>query len=146
MGDCDQRIQRGRLQLEHLAWAATLTHPRSGAEAERIPCPRGDGQEEFPHIRGQGQQQREPGCDGTGTAERSYPTSKVWGDGREELHHARGQGQQPGGAIPPSRGSGYAGTGEPRGAIPRSRSEGVAVRRYPSSKVRSSGCALLEQL
>ena len=34
----------------------------------------------------------------------------------------------------------------PRGATPCSRSEGVAVRRYPSSKVRSSGCALLEQL
>ena len=31
------------------------------------------------------------------------------------------------------------GAGGPRGAIPRSRSEGVAVRRYPSSKVRS-GC------
>ena len=33
-----------------------------------------------------------------------------------------------------------------RGATPRSRSGGAAVRRYPSSKVRSSGCALLEQL
>ena len=33
----------------------------------------------------------------------------------------------------------------PRGAIPHWRSGTVAVRRYPSSKVRSSGCALLEQ-
>ena len=32
------------------------------------------------------------------------------------------------------------GAGGPRGAIPRSRSDGVAVKRYPSSKVRSSGC------
>jgi len=38
------------------------------------------------------------------------------------------------------------GAGGPRGATPRSRSEGEAVRRYPSSKVKSSGCALLEQL
>ena len=40
---------------------------------------------------------------------------------------------------------GCAGTRGPRGAIPRSRSGGAAVRRYPSSKVRSSGYALLEQ-
>ena len=43
------------------------------------------------------------------------------------------------------RSGGCAGAGGPRGAIPRSRSGGAAVRRYPSSKVRSSGCALLEQ-
>ena len=32
-----------------------------------------------------------------------------------------------------------------RGVTPHSRLGGAAVRRYPSSKVRSSGCALLEQ-
>jgi len=32
-----------------------------------------------------------------------------------------------------------------RVATPHSRSGGAAVRRYPSSKVRSSSCALLEQ-
>ena len=37
------------------------------------------------------------------------------------------------------------GAGGPRGATPCSMSGGVAVRRYPLSKVRSSGCALLEQ-
>ena len=37
------------------------------------------------------------------------------------------------------------GAGGPRGAPPRSRSGGVAMKRYPSSKVRSSDCALLEQ-
>ena len=37
------------------------------------------------------------------------------------------------------------GAGGLRGATPRSRSERAAVRRYPSSKVRSRGCALLEQ-
>ena len=42
-------------------------------------------------------------------------------------------------------GQGFEVAGGPRGATPHSRSGGVAVRRYPSSKVRSSGCALLEQ-
>ena len=51
-------------------------------------------------------------------AERSNPTSKEWL---------------------------LLGAGGLRGATPCSRSGGAAVRRYPSSKVRSSGCALLEQ-
>ena len=36
------------------------------------------------------QWQRVPGCDGTGMAERSYPTSKVRGSGREEQLHVQG--------------------------------------------------------
>ena len=48
-------------------------------------------------------------------------------------------------ATPHPRSSGCAGAGGPRGATQRSRSGGVVVRRYPSSKVRSSGCTLLEQ-
>ena len=47
-------------------------------------------QEELPHIRGQGQQPRVPGCDGTGTAKRSYPTSEARGGGREEQLHIQG--------------------------------------------------------
>ena len=47
--------------------------------------------------------------------------------------------------TPRLRSGGCAGTGGPRGATPRSRSGGAVVRRYPLSKVRSSGCALLEQ-
>ena len=43
------------------------------------------GRKELPHVRGQGQQLRVPGCDGAGTAERTYPVSKVRGGGREEL-------------------------------------------------------------
>ena len=49
------------------------------------------------------------------------------------------------GATPCPRSGGCVGTGGSRGATPRSRSGGVAERRYPSSKVRSSGCTLLEQ-
>ena len=53
--------------------------------------------------------------------------------------------------IPPCASScpvfqrGCTGAGGLRGATPCSRSGRVAVRRYPSSKVRSRGCALLEQ-
>ena len=74
------------------------------------------------------------------------PRPEARGGGREELPNARGQGRRPGGATPRPRSSGCMGAGGPRGAIPRSRSGGAVVRRYPSSKVRSSGCALLEQL
>ena len=54
-----------------------------GAEAGRTPCPQSGGQEDLPHVRGQGQRPRMTGCDGTGTAERSYPASEFRG-GREE--------------------------------------------------------------
>ena len=85
--------------------------PRSGAEAGRTPCPKGGGQEELPYVRGQGQRPRVPGCDGTETAERSYPASEfrggdersypeseVRGGGREELPHA---------PTPEARGGGW---------------------------------------
>ena len=75
-------------------------------------------------------------------ADRSYPTSDVRGRSRED---PMPEGRRPRGATPSPRSGGCAGAGGPRGAIPRSRSGRAAVRRYPSSKVRSSGCALLEQ-
>ena len=71
--------------------------------------------------------------------------SEVRGGSRENLPHAGGPGWRPGETTPPPRRGGCVRVGGPRGAIPHSRSEGVAVRRYPSSKVRSIGCALLEQ-
>ena len=62
----------------HIVWLRrAITRPRSGAEARRTPCPRGSGQEELPHVRGQGQWPRVPGCDGAGMAKRSYPVSKA---------------------------------------------------------------------
>ena len=78
-------------------------------------------------------------------AETSYCTPKVRGGGQEELPHTRGQGRRPRRATPRPGSSGCAGTGGPRGATPRPRSGGAAVRSYLSSKVRSSGCPLLEQ-
>ena len=63
------------------------------------------------------------------TLMRSYPTPEVRGGGREEQPHVQGAAAARGGL---------------RGATPYSRSGGVAMRRYPSSKVRSSGCTLLE--
>ena len=48
------------------------------------------------------------------------------------------------GTTPLPRRGACAGAGGTREATPHSRSGGGAVRRYPSSKVRSSGCAFLE--
>ena len=64
---------------------------------------------------------------------------------QEELPQPGGEGPHQRGATAPPRSGGCAGAGGPRGATPRSRSGGAALRRYPSSKVRSSGYALLEQ-
>ena len=70
-------------------------------------------QEELPHVRGQGQQPRVPGCDGAGTAERSYPrsgeaaersypASEARDGGRKELPRVQGQG-----VAPKARGGGW---------------------------------------
>ena len=70
----------------------------------------------LPDVRGDGPSV--PGCDSTGVAERSYPTSEEWwlcGRRRAENSYSTFKVRE------------------------------VATRRYPSSKVRSSGCALLEQ-
>ena len=98
--------------------------PRSGAEAGRTPCPKGSSQEDLPHVRGHGQQQRVPGCNSAGmaekiypiprsvaAAERSHPASEVRGDHREDLPprpHAGGQGRRVGGATPRQRSCGWA--------------------------------------
>ena len=77
-------------------------------------------------IRGQGQRLRVPNCDGTGTAERSYPVSEVRGGGgggrpkedtlrlrsgvaarrRYPTPQTRGQGQRAGGATPGAQAQG----------------------------------------
>ena len=61
------------------------------------------------------------------------PLAQGRGGGQEELPHIQG--------VAAAR----AQKGREELAIPHSRSEGAAVRRYPSSKVRSSSCTLLEQ-
>ena len=61
-----------------------------GEEVGRTPCLRGGSQEELPNVQGQGQQLRVPGCNGAGTAERSYLTSEVRDGGREEQPHVQG--------------------------------------------------------
>ena len=102
-------------------------------------------------------------------AVRSWPSPKATGSDPEHqaataqerrpegLPQARGRGRRPekpphsGGQVPRRtgatrlQGAGLLGRRRARGAAPRSRSGGAAVRRYPPSKVRSSGCALLEQ-
>ena len=66
---------------------------------------KGGGQEELPHIRGQGQQPKVPGWEGPGTAKRSYPTYEVEGRSWEDLMPER---PQPRGVTPHPR-SGAAG-------------------------------------
>ena len=72
--------------------------------------------------------------------------------GYEELPLAHSQGrdrecenvtvqERPRGGTPHPRSSGCTGAGGPRGVTPSSRSGGATMRRYSSSKVRSSGCA-----
>ena len=50
----------------------------------------GSGQEELPHVRGQGWQPRWPGCDSTGAAERSNPTPGARVGSWEEQPHVQG--------------------------------------------------------
>ena len=79
--------------LRGLPFGGATARLRSRAEARRTPCPKGGGQEELPHVRGQRGRPGVPDCDDAGTAERSYPASEVRGGGREETPSAQGQGQ-----------------------------------------------------
>ena len=88
-------------------------------EAGRTPWPRGSSQEELPHVRGQGQWLRVPGCDGTGTAETSYPMFEVSGGNREELPSVQGQGRWL--------------------RVPGCYSSGAAKRSYPTFEVSGGG-------
>ena len=65
------------------------------------------------------QKPRVPGCDGAGTAEKSYPVSEVMGSSQEELSRVRGQGQWP--------------------RVPGCDGTGTAERSYPGSEVRGGG-------
>ena len=105
-----------------------MAFPFSGGSCESRHTKRG--REEPPQVRGQGQQPRVPGCEGTGTvrgatlrarsvaAGGSYTASKVRGSGREETTCVRGQGR-------------------PRGDTPRRRS-GVAGRSHLATQAKGS--------
>ena len=102
--------------------AAERTYSRSEVRGrnQEDPMPMGSGQEELPHVRGQGQWPRVPGCDGAGTAKRSYPASVVRGGSQEELLSIRCQRRRPRGATP----------------CPRSR---AARKGHPAPEVRGGG-------
>ena len=92
--------------------------PRSGAEAEQA-------------VTAQKQPRGATPCPRPVVAtRRTYPIPKARSCGREEQPHFQGVV-----AVLVLEGL----------ASPCSRSEGEVVRRYPSSKVRSNGCNLLEQ-
>ena len=106
-------------------------------------------------------ERRYPASEVRGGDKRSYPASEVRGCSREEIPYAL-LSQRPGAAggrsyptprrprpgvvagrtnlTPEARGGGREDQPHVQG-----RSGRAAVRRYPSSKVRSNGCALLEQ-
>ena len=81
-------------------WRVAATSALSAGGCDRrTKC----GGEELPHVRGQGQRPRVPGCNGAGTAERSYPrprsgataersypTSEARDGTREEQPHIQG--------------------------------------------------------
>ena len=69
-------MYRNRKKMSYCSGLGATPRLRSGAEARRTPCPKGGGQEELPHVQGQGQRPRVPGCAGTGTAEKSYPSPR----------------------------------------------------------------------
>ena len=100
-----------------------------GGDREEIPQAlkseaRGGGREELPHA----------------------PKPEARGSGREELHHVPMLQDRGGSREEQPHFQGVVAVLVLEGlAIPCSRSEGEVVRRYPSSKVRSNGCNLLEQ-
>ena len=132
---------RGRSQEVHMHEGqrprGVTPRPRSGAAAKSTRLRRHrNGREELPRVRGQG---RQPGGD------TPRPKPEARGDGREELPHA---------PKPEAKGGGGEEQPHIQGAVAARAQEGleelshigrVAVRRYPSSKVRSNGYALLEQ-
>ena len=85
------RLQRRRKSGEE------LPHVRGQGQWPRVPGCEGAGRAErsYPTSEIQGQWPRVPGCEGAGRAERSYPTSEVRGSGREEPPHIQGQGWRP---------------------------------------------------
>ena len=102
--------------------AAERSYPTSevGAEAGRTPCPRGGGQEELPHIRGQGRKPGGPHARGA-AAKRSYPTSEV-------------RGGRPGGATQRPRPGAAA-----RRTYPTPEARGSGWEEQPTPEARGSG-------
>ena len=117
---------------------AAATGALSAGEAwprEGTPCPKGGGQEELPHVRGQGQRPRVPGCDGAGKAERSYPASEV--RGCNERSYPTPPRSRPGAAAgrsypTPPRPRPGAAAGRSYPTPPRSRPGAAAGRSYPT--------------
>ena len=81
----------------------------------------------------------------SGVVTRGVTTRPTSGAEGRRSNSRLGPGAVAGRTNPRSKEPWLRGRRGPRGAIPLWRSGGVAVRRDPSSKVRSNGCALLEQ-
>ena len=82
--------------------------------------------EELPHAQGKGRRPRAPGCDGTGVAKRSYPTSKEqWLRGHRRTERSYSTFKVRRGDLV-------------QGKEQRLRFAGAAVKKYPTSKVRKT--------
>ena len=85
-----------------------------------------------------------PGCDGAGTAERSYPRSEVRGGGQEELPHVQEaaaawvQGAERSYSMFKVRRGGHEEIPLIQGKEQWLRFAGAAVKRYPTSRVRET--------
>ena len=97
-GGCDRCAKCRRLRWAHHAWPRGATPClRSGAEAGRTPSPMGSGQEELPHVRGQGQRQKVPDCMAQERRRGATPRTRSggWG-GRPRGDTPASEGQGPG--------------------------------------------------
>ena len=102
------------------------------------------GREEIPYIHGQEWLPRgdSPSRRSGAVAKRRYPKSKVMRSSWEDLPQIQGREQRPRGDTPSLRSGTAAKWRYPKSS---SRSGAVVMRIYPTSKVRSNGCTLLEQ-
>ena len=82
----DMRMKERRLLKVILGFSCLRFHSWVKARAA-VSWRTKHSREERPHVRGQEQRPRVPGCDGAGMAERSYLMSEARGDGREEILH-----------------------------------------------------------
>ena len=99
------------------------------------PMPEGRWPRGVTPIRRQGQWLRMPGCDGTGTAKRSYPASEARGGSQEEPPRVRGQRRRPRGATAhPRPGAAPEAKGSSRKEQPHARGQGSDREQQPHAQ------------
>ena len=155
-GGCDRRAKRGERSYptSEVRGSGREYQTAKAQERQRGPTPRprsgGVAERRYPASEvGAATREVTPRPRSGAAARRRYPTPLSprpgAAGGRSYPTPPRPRPGAAGGATQRPRSCGCAGTGGPRRAIEHRRSGRAAVRRYPSSKIRSNGCALLEQ-